>query len=149
MGVMCKMADANIEIGGLEFIAEELTADQSQPSREVVTTKIFNGTAFVTQGDYLPMSWSFKVYKEYTTGDEWNGMIKYLESAPMTVICPYIGDNFTAAVRITRNIESAKLMCLEFKLTEIPDTTNYTVDNSLYKYKHLTIQEVHDSEAGN
>ena len=140
------MVDYNIEVGGIGFIAEELTAEQSQPSREIVTTKIFNGTEFVTQGDYLPMSWSFKTYLEYDKGYELNDMIRFLESKPQTVISPLIGDSFTAIVRITRNINNNKFMELEVKLTEAPDITNYTVDNSLYRYKHLTIQEIHNQE---
>lgn len=139
----------NIEIGGFQFVAEELKAEQSQPSREVTTTKIFNGTSFVTQGDYLPMSWTFTSYMPYSIespSSGFNGMIKYLESGPMEVFCPLIGDKFTAAVRVVRNVQGSGLMKLEFTLTEAPDVSNYTVDNFLYKYNHLTIQEIHDQQ---
>ena len=140
------MAEPNIEIDGLGFIAEELTADQSQSSREIVETKIFNGTEFVTQGEYKPMKWTFKTYLQYKEGYEFNELVKYLESKPLTVVSPLIGDSFTAIVRITRNVSNELAMELEVELTEVPDVTNYTVDNSLYQYRHLTIQEIHDQE---
>lgn len=140
------MAEPNIEIDGIGFIAEELTADQSQSSREIVETKIFNGTEFVTQGEYKPMKWTFKTYLQYKKGYEFNELVKYLESKPLTVVSPLIGDSFTAIVRITRNVSNELAMELEVELTEVPDVTNYTVDNSLYQYRHLTIQEIHDQE---
>ena len=140
------MAEPNIEIDGIGFIAEELTADQSQSSREIVETKIFNGTEFVTQGEYKPMKWTFKTYLQYKKGYEFNELVKYLESKPLTVVSPLIGDSFTAIVRITRNVSNELAMELEIELTEVPDVTNYTVDNSLYQYRHLTIQEIHDQE---
>lgn len=134
----------NIEIAGIGFTAEELTPEQSQGSRDLVTTKILNGTAFISQGEYLPMVWSFKTHLYYKTGDEWNALIHYLESKPHEIVCPLIGEIFTGAVRITRTPVNDRLMMLEFKITEVPDTSGYTVDNGLYKYGHLTIQEVHD-----
>lgn len=134
----------NIEIGGIAFTAEELTPEQSQGSRDVTVTKIFNGTCFVTQGEYLPMIWSFKTHLYYKTGDEWNPLIRHLESEPQEIVSPLIGEIFTGIVRITRTPVSPELMQLEFKITEAPDISNYTVDNSLYKQKHLSIQEVHD-----
>ena len=140
------MDGPNIEIDGIGFIAEELTADQSQSSREIVETKIFNGTEFVTQGEYKPMKWTFKTYLRYEKGYEFNELVKYLESKPLTVVSPLIGDSFTAIVRVTRNVSNALWMEFEIELTEVPDVTNYTVDNSLYQYRHLTIQEIHDQE---
>lgn len=138
------MTDENIEIGGVSFVAEELTPEQSQGTRDIVITKILNGTAYVSQGEYLPMIWSFKTHLYYEQGDEWNSLIRQLESEPQEIICPLIGEIFKAVVRIIRTPVNDGLMQLEFKLTEIPDTSNYTVDNGLYKYGHLTIQEVHE-----
>ena len=136
----------NIEIGGVGFTAEELTPEQSQSTRDINITKILNGTCFITQGDYLPMVWSFKTHLYYTDGDEWNPLIRYLEAKPREVVSPLIGEIFTGIIRVTRTPVSHELMQLEFKITEAPDITNYTVDNSLYKYSHLSIQEVHDGE---
>ena len=134
----------NIEIAGIGFTAEELTPEQSQGTRDIVTTKILNGTCFITQGEYLPMVWSFTTHLYYSTGDEWNPLIKYLESKPHEIVSPLIGEIFTGVVRVTRTPVSHELMQLEIKITEAPDISNYTVDNSLYEKRHLSIQEIHD-----
>lgn len=130
------MSDENIEIDGIPFTAEELTPEQSQGTREIVTTKIMNGTCFMTQGEYSPMVWSFKTHVYYTRGDEYNSIIKYLESKPMEVVCPLIGEVFTAWVRIKRTHVSHELIMLEFTLTEVPKTYNYSMDEIV---NHLTI----------
>ena len=146
MKILAPLSDEtnNIEIAGIGFTAEELTPEQSQGSRDIVTTKILNGTAFISQGEYLPMIWTFKTHLYYTDGGQWNPLIRYLESKPHEIICPMIGEIFTGVVRVTRTPVSDRLMMLEFTITEVPDVDDYTIDNGLYKYGHLTIQEVHD-----
>lgn len=136
----------NILISDIGFTAEELSSDQSQASRSVNTTKILNGTTYTTQGEYLPMSWTFKTHLYYETGTEWNALIQYLESGTHEVISPLIGEMFNATVRVTRVPVSQELMELSFTITEVPDVSDYTVDNSLYMGKHLSIQEVHDQQ---
>lgn len=133
----------NIEIGGISFTAEDLTPSQSQGSRDVVVTKILNGTAFISQGEYLPMKWTFKTHLYYKQGDEYNKLIQYLESKPHEITCPLIGNIFKGIVRITRTPVTHQLMMLEFTITEIPNTSDYTIDNTLYTKGHLTIQEIH------
>lgn len=137
--------DGNIEIDGHQFYAEDLTPNQSQATREIITTNVMNGTSVNTQGDYIPLEWKFNTHLFYVgrTPDYYNSLIADLESKPCEVVCPDIGDVFTAKVRITRSpvLKTDNVLSLAVTLTEIPDVTDYYIDNSLYSESRMTIYE--------
>lgn len=119
--------NANIEVDGFSFVAEEITATESYPRRELIRTAIMGGGQQTSRGQYVPRTYSFTTSVDYTvaTPDEFDKVWAEMENKNCNVICQYTG-NFVAEVKIDKVYPKGTLnnVNLTVTLTEISQADN-------------------------
>ena len=124
------------------FFAENITANEAYSRRELVRTKVMNGTEVVTQGDWIGREFSFTAH--VPIGEDRQIYDKYFQSMihqPCKVLCADMGDMFDAEVNIKKEpMENhPNTLKLEITVKEIPDISDYWIDNILQKEKRMNI----------
>ena len=126
------------------FFAEQITPNEAYSRRDLVRTKVTNGTEVVTQGDWIGRDFQFTSH--VPVGDDRQVYDKYFQSMmhqPCTILCEDMGDMFDAQVIIKKSpLEGyANTLKLEVQVQEIPDVSDYWIDNVLQKEKRMVITE--------
>ena len=126
------------------FFAENITSNESFSRRDLVRTKVMNGTEVVTQGDWIGRDFNFTSH--VPIDDDPQIYDKYFQSMlhqPCTVMSPYMGDMFEAQLTIKREPmeNQPNTLKLEIQVQEIPNVDDYWIDNVLQKEKRMTIVE--------
>ena len=117
--------EANVEIDGFPFYAEEINGTEPYNRRELKRTKIKNGTEHVTRGEYIPREYSFTTTVDVPLErpDIHDNVFRELMSKPCEVVCPDMGGIFNAEVIIskTHNPASPTTLSLDITVKEIPE----------------------------
>ncbi len=117
-------AEANIEINGYPFYAEEISPTESYNRRELNRQSILGGTEKVKRGAYVVREFSFTTHIYIPTGhpETYDTIFQEMVSNPCEVISPYMGGKFDAEVTIQKTAEEASPNHLELEVTvkEIP-----------------------------
>lgn len=126
------------------FYAEQISANESYSRRDLVRTKVMNGTEVVTQGDWIGREFTFTSH--VPIGDDRQIYDKYFQSMlhqPCSILCPDMGDMFSAQVTIKKEpVEHhPHTLKLEVEIKEIPNVDDYWIDNVLQKEKRQVIVE--------
>lgn len=126
------------------FYAEQITSNESYSRRELVRTKVMNGTEVVTQGDWIGRDFSFTSH--VPIDDDPQIYDKYFQSMlhqPCKILSPYMGDMFMAQVIIKKEPKEnhPHTIKLDVQVQEIPDISDYWIDNVLQKEKRMVITE--------
>lgn len=124
------------------FFAEQITANESYSRRDLVRTKVMNGTEVVTQGDWIGRDFTFTCH--VPVDDDRQVYDKYFQSMihqPCKILCPDMGDMFDAQVIIKKEpLENRPhTLKLEVQVQEIPDVSDYWIDNVLQKENRMVI----------
>ncbi len=126
------------------FFAEQITPNEAYSRRDLIRTKVMNGTEVVTQGDWIgrdftftshiPIDYDPTIYDKYFT---------VMLHQPCTILSPDMGNMFDAQVLIKKSpLENyPKTLTLEIQVIEIPNIEDYWIDNVLQKEKRLVITE--------
>lgn len=126
------------------FFAESISPNEAFSRRDLVRTKVMNGTEVVTQGEWIGRDFNFTSHipidYDPTIYD------KYFQSMlhqPCRILSPDMGDMFYAQVIIKKNpLENyPKTLTLEIQVIEIPNIDDYWIDNVLQKEKRMVIVE--------
>ena len=126
------------------FYAEQITANESFSRRDLIRTKVMNGTEVVTQGDWIGRDFTFTCH--VPIADDPQIYDKYFQSMlhqPCKILSPNMGDMFDAQVTIKKEpMENhPNTLKLEVHVQEIPDVSDYWIDNVLQKEKRMNIVE--------
>ena len=135
MSIKSEYSHVNCLIGEHEFIFETLKPDQSQESREIITTSLMNGTTFSSFGAYKPMKWSATATLDVPDYDYsyYNDSFLEIESSPQEISCPAIGDLFFANVTVKRTPHhSDSCIELEISIEQVSKETDFRIDNDLF-----------------
>ena len=147
--------DANIEIDGFPFFAEEITSSEPYNRRDFKRVKIKGGTEFCTPGDYIPREYSFKTSVEIPPErpDVHDEIFINIMNHPAEVISPEMGRKFTAQVTIkkTHNGATPSMLDLEITIKEIPERASKIPNDTVEKLatEVLKTQEQANEEAKN
>jgi hypothetical protein len=119
------MVEENVEIDGFLLYAEDITATESYNRRELLRTKILNGSEFVSKGQFIPREYTFtcQVDTPIDRPDIYDEIFAYMNNNPCQVTSRYMG-MFNAEVIITKtyNKGQAGLISLSILVREIPET---------------------------
>lgn len=126
------------------FFAENITANEAFSRRELVRTKVMNGTEVVTQGDWIGRDFTFTSH--IPIADDPTVYDVYFMSMlhqPCTIFSPNMGDMFTAQVLIKKQpLEKyPNTLVLEVQVIEIPSVDDYWIDNVLQMEERMVIVE--------
>lgn len=126
------------------FYAEQITANESYNRRDLIRTKVMNGTETVTQGDWIGREFSFTTH--LPVGEDRTIYDKYFLSMlhqPCTIINEDMGEMFTAQVIIKKEpVEKhPNTLKLEVEIKEIPEIDDYWIDNVLQKENRQKVVE--------
>ncbi|MBX7076669.1 MAG: hypothetical protein K1X33_05085 [Methanobacteriaceae archaeon] len=118
------MVEENVEIDGFLFYAEDITATESYNRRELLRTKILNGSEFVSKGQFIPREYTFtaQVDTPIDRPDVYDEVFEYMNNNPCEVVSRYMG-MFNAEIVITKtyNKGQAGILQLSILVREIPD----------------------------
>ena len=126
------------------FFAENITPNEAFSRRDLVRTKVMNGTEVVTQGDWIGRDFTFTSHipidYDPTIYDKY---FKEMLHQPCRILSPDMGDMFYAQVTIKKSpLENyPKTLKLEIQVVEIPEIDDYWIDNVLQKEKRMVITE--------
>lgn len=124
------------------FYAENITANEPYARRDLVRTKVMNGTEVVTQGDWIGRDFTFTSH--VPVSDDRTIYDKYFQSMlhqPCKILSEDMGDMFDAQVIIKKTpLENyPNTLKLEVQVIEIPSVDDYWIDNVLQKEKRMVI----------
>ena len=126
------------------FFAEQITPNEAFSRRDLVRTKVMNGTEVVTQGDWIGRDFTFTCHVPV----DYDPTIydKYFQAMlhqPCSILSPDMGDMFDAQVIIKKTpMENyPHTLTLEIQVIEIPEVDDYWIDNVLQKEKRMVIVE--------
>lgn len=126
------------------FYAEQITANESYSRRDLIRTKVMNGTEVVTQGDWVGRDFTFTCHVPVDYDPTiYDNYFVVMMHQPCTILCPDMGDMFSAQVVVKKKpMENhPHTLELEIQITEIPDVEDYWIDNVLQKEKRMVIVE--------
>ena len=128
--------NANIEIDGFQFVAEEITATESYPRRELIRTAIMGGGQQTSKGQYVPRTYSFTASVDYTVAqpDEYDALWSAMENKNCNVICQYTG-NFVSEVKIDKvypkgSLNNVKITVTLTEISQANNTATVKTDNT-------------------
>lgn len=126
------------------FFAENITSNEAFSRRDLIRTKVMNGTEVVTQGDWIGRDFTFTTH--IPIAEDRQIYDKYFQSMlhqPCTIMSPDMGDMFTAQVIIKKTpMENhPNTLVLEIQIIEIPSVDDYWIDNVLQMEERMIIVE--------
>lgn len=126
------------------FFAENITANEAYSRRDLVRTKVMNGTEVVTQGDWIGRDFTFTSHMPID-GDPtiYDQYFQSMLHQPCTIMSPDMGDMFQAQVIIKKSPleKHPNTLALEVQVIEIPNIDDYWIDNVLQIEQRMTIFE--------
>lgn len=129
------IGDANVEIGGFPFYAQEITASESFARRDLKRTNVMSGTQVVTKSSYLPKDYSFTAYVQVPIDkpETYDSIFQILQNTTPKIVCKDMGDPFNAQVIIKKTHETSvpDWIKLDIQVVEVPETnSSITMDTT-------------------
>lgn len=135
--------EANLLIDGFPFYVEGLQPVESFERRDIVRTKVMNGTEVATQGDWIPKEFNVQTSIEVAPNqhDIHDNTFKKMMSKPCEIICPEMGDIFKAQVIIKKSPVSGgpRTLNLDINIKQIADTSDFYTSNALDNFNRMKI----------
>lgn len=120
------MIEENIIIGDYLFTGTEISIDNSEPYRELVTTKVMNGTARHRLGEWNGIKFTLSTPYPFADPVEVNKVVRDLHGTIQEVLCPYVSDDlFNAYIKVTKQLSGPELFKLTFDIEQVGEEEEF------------------------
>ena len=120
------MNEENILIGDYTFTGVTLSIDNSEPYRELVTTKVMNGTSRHRFGEWQPIKFSVTVPWEFEDPAGCTELVRNLHGTIQEVLCPYVNDDlFNAFIKVSMELIGANMFVFTFDIEQVGDEEEF------------------------
>lgn len=137
--------NGTIEIDNIPMVMENVNIVVSNSYRELITTKIMNGTEINTQGEWQPREFSFTTYLRVPNNkiNELNSMINEIQHKPCEIVYPDFGEIFLGFVKIIKTRVDTNGFELKISVKELASEhiKDYYIDNNVITNSRLEISE--------